>query len=183
MNARPCPHLLMAHVSRRATLLLALLLTLTLAVLPAGIRNAGADSITFDALVIEVKDGDTLTVLRNNARLTVKLPGIDAPELDQPFGLAAKRYASKLVRGKVVSIQMARPGNPSFGVVRFARDRILALEMVKAGLAWVTTTDKSSMFSEAQQTARSARLGLWINSEDDEPIPPWEWRANQRLKK
>ncbi|HEX9743095.1 MAG TPA: thermonuclease family protein [Nitrospiraceae bacterium] len=162
---------------------LALILALALALLPAGVRNAAANSMTFDAMVIEVKDGDTLTVLRNRSRMTVKLPGIDAPELDQPFGLDAKRFAAKLVRGKVVTIQMSRPGNPIYGAVRFSRDRILALEMVKAGMAWATTTDKTSLFSEAQEAAKSARLGLWVNSEDEDPVPPWEWRAKKRIKK
>lgn len=162
---------------------LALILALALAFLPAGVRNAAANSMTFEAMVIEVKDGDTLTVLRNSSRMTVKLPGIDAPELDQPFGLDARRFAAKLVRGKVVTIQMSRPGNPIYGAVRFSRDRILALEMVKAGMAWATTTDKTSLFSEAQEAAKSARLGLWVNSEDEDPVPPWEWRANKRIKK
>lgn len=162
---------------------LALILALALAFLPAGVRNAAANSMTFEAMVIEVKDGDTLTVLRNRSRMTVKLPGIDAPELDQPFGLDARRFAAKLVRGKVVTIQMSRPGNPIYGAVRFSRGRILALEMVKAGMAWATTTDKTSLFSAAQEAAKSARLGLWVNSEDEDPVPPWEWRANKRIKK
>jgi len=183
MNARLCPLLMVARMTRSMTPILVLFLALGLAVLPAGLRNAAADSLTFAALVVEVKDGDTLTVLRNRSRLTVKLPGIDAPELDQPFGLEAKRFASKLVRGKVVTIQMSRPGNPIYGAVRFSKGRLLALEMVKAGMAWATTTDKSSIFHEAQVAARSARLGLWVNSEEEDPIPPWEWRASQRIKK
>lgn len=143
--------------------------------------EATADSISFDALVVDVKDGDTLIVVRNNARLTVKLPGIDAPELDQPFGQEAKRYAAKLVKGRVVTIEITQPGNPVYGAVRFGNGRILAHEMVKAGLAWATSTDKFSLFGEAQEAAKAARLGLWANSEEEEPIPPWEWRAKKRF--
>jgi endonuclease YncB( thermonuclease family) len=146
------------------------------------VPDVTGDSITFDALVVDVKDGDTLIVIRNNARLTVKLPGIDAPELDQPFGQEAKRYAAKLVMGRVVTIEITQPGNPIYGVVRFSKNRVLAYEMVKAGLAWATSMDKFSMFGEAQEAARAARLGLWVNSEEEEPIPPWEWRAKKRLQ-
>lgn len=149
---------------------------------PAPVPDVTADSLTFEALVVDVKDGDTLIVIRNNARLTVKLPGIDAPELDQPFGQEAKRYAAKLVKGRVVTIEITQPGNPIYGAVRFSKDRILAHEMVKAGLAWATSMDKFSMFGEAQEAAKAARLGLWVNSEEEEPIPPWEWRAKKRLK-
>ena len=173
----------MVRMTRHAIPIFALFLSLAFLCFPAGTRNAAADSLTFKALVVDVKDGDTLTVLRNRSRFIVELPGVDAPELDQPFGLEAKRYASKLVRGKVVTIEMFRPGNPIVATVRFSKNRILAYEMVKAGLAWATTRDKSSMFGEAQEAARSARRGLWVNSEEEDPIPPWEWRANKRLKK
>jgi endonuclease YncB( thermonuclease family) len=151
--------------------------------LPTAVPDALANSITFQARVIDVKDGDTLIVLRNRTRLVVELPGVDAPELDQPFGPEARRFAAKLVKGKVVTIEMFRPGSPIYGAVRFSKDRILAHEMVQAGMAWATTTDKSSVFREAQEAAKKARLGLWVNSEEEEPIPPWEWRAQKRFGK
>ncbi|MBI5776121.1 MAG: thermonuclease family protein [Nitrospirae bacterium] len=161
---------------------LASLLALTWGMFLANVPDTSANSITFDAMVIDVPDGDTLIVLRNKTRLTVKLPGIDAPELDQPYGLEAKRFAAKLVKGRVVTIETAQAGNPIYGGVRFSKNRILAHEMVKAGMAWTTTTDKSSVFGEAQEKAKAARLGLWVNSEEEEPIPPWEWRAQKRLR-
>lgn len=170
-------------MTRTVTLYLAGILALALGLSAAGVQNASADSLTFKARVIEVKDGDTLIVLRNKTRFTVELPGIDAPELDQPFGPEARKYAAKLVKGKVVTIEMSRPGNPIYGAVRFSKDRILAHEMVKAGLAWATTTDKSSMFRQAQDEAKAARIGLWVNSEEEEPIAPWDWRAEKRFGK
>lgn len=170
-----------ANMTRFVILLLAL--GLTFSYFSADVREAAADSIKFDALVVDVTDGDTVVVLRNKTRLTVKLPGIEAPELDQPFGVEAKRFAAKLVRGKVVTVEMFRAGNPIFGTVHFSKDRILAYEMVKAGMAWAKTSDKSSMFSEAQEAAKSARIGLWVDREEEEPVPPWEWRANKLIKK
>lgn len=150
--------------------------------LPISVPDATANSITFDAMVVDVQDGDTLIVLRNKTRLTVKLPGIDAPELDQPYGPEAKRFAAKLVKGRVVTIETSQAGNPIYGGVRFSKNRILAHEMVKAGFAWTTSMDKSSAFGAVQETAKAARLGLWENSEEEEPIPPWEWRAQKRLR-
>lgn len=168
-------------MNRPLILGIASLLAFTVGALPTGVPDAAANSITFEAMVIDVKDGDTIIVLRNKTRLTVKLPGIDAPELDQPYGPEAKRFAAKLVKGRVVAIETAQAGNPIYGVVRFSKKRMLAYEMVKAGLAWTTSMDKSSMFGEVQETAKAARLGLWVNSEEEEPIPPWEWRAKKRF--
>jgi endonuclease YncB( thermonuclease family) len=51
----------------------------------------------FDALVVGVHDGDTITVLRDRQRIRVRLHGIDCPELGQPFGRPAKRLTSSLV--------------------------------------------------------------------------------------
>ena len=150
--------------------------------LPAGVPDAVADSITFQAMVVEVKDGDTFIVLRNKTRLTVKLPGVDAPELDQPYGPEAKRFAAKLVKGRVVTIETAQASNPIYGAVRFQKNKILAHEMVRAGLSWATSMDKSSMLAEIQEAAKKARLGLWANSEDEEPVPPWEWRAKKSFQ-
>ena len=167
-------------MNRPLILGIASLLALIAGALSTDAPDALADSIAFEAMVIDVQDGDTIIVLRNNTRLTVKLPGIDAPELDQPYGPEAKRFAAKLVKGRVVTIETTQPGNPIYGGVRFSKNRMLAHEMVKAGMAWTTSMDKSSMFGEAQEEAKTARLGLWVNSEDEEPIPPWEWRAQKR---
>jgi endonuclease YncB( thermonuclease family) len=158
------------------------LFTVLLGTALINVPDSAANAITFEAMVVDVQDGDTLVVLRNKTRLTVKLPGIDAPELDQPYGPEAKRFAAKLVKGRVVTIETSHAGNPIYGGVRFSKKRILAYEMVKAGLAWATSMDKSSMFGETQAAAKAARLGLWANSEDEEPVPPWEWRANKRFK-
>lgn len=158
------------------------IVAITLGIVPANVPDTAANSFSFDAVVIDVQDGDTLIVLRNKTRLTVKLPGIEAPELDQPYGPEAKRFAAKLVKGRVVTIETSQAGNPIYGGVRFSKNRILAHEMVKAGLAWTRSMDKSSTFGEVQEKAKAARLGLWENSEEEEPIPPWEWRAQRRLK-
>jgi endonuclease YncB( thermonuclease family) len=169
-------------MNRPLMLGVASVLALVVGVLPAGVPDAAANSFAFDAMVVDVLDGDTVVVLRNKTRLTVKLPGIDAPELDQPFGPEAKRFAAKLVMGRVVTIETSQAGNPIYGGVRFSKNRILAHEMVKAGFAWTTSTDKFSAFAEVQAAAKEARLGLWVNSEEEAPVPPWEWRAQKRMR-
>jgi micrococcal nuclease len=60
-----------------------------------------ADVQTITARVVGVHDGDTITALTDDKRqLKVRLHGIDAPELGQPFGQASKRAMSDLVFGK-----------------------------------------------------------------------------------
>ena len=73
-------------------------------VLVAGVSHA-ADVQTITARVVGVHDGDTLTAMTDDKRqLKVRLHGIDAPELGQPFGQASKRALSDMVFGKQVTL-------------------------------------------------------------------------------
>jgi micrococcal nuclease len=80
-----------------------------------------------------VIDGDTIMINKTSIRLA----GIDAPELDHPYGQVAKRVLMGLCRGQVVT---AIPdGSSSYertvAVCHLADGRDLSAEMVKAGFA------------------------------------------------
>lgn len=80
-----------------------------------------------------VIDGDTIVINKVNIRLA----GIDAPELDHPYGQQAKRALMALCRGQVVTA--VTDGSASYErtvatcTLEYGRD--LAAEMVKSGLA------------------------------------------------
>ena len=76
-------------------ILLALLLCL--AALPAA---------AWPALVERVIDGDTIEVLADQRRLTVRLSGIDAPERGQPGGAAASRFLQELALARSVEAHL-----------------------------------------------------------------------------
>ena len=59
----------------------------------------------FRGRVVGVSDGDTVRILVNEKPVTVRLQGIDAPELGQSFGSRSKEALSKLVAGKTVSVR------------------------------------------------------------------------------
>ena len=58
--------------------------------------------------VVSVSDGDTLRVLVDNQQIKIRLGGIDAPESDQPFGQASKRYLAEAVAGQTVVVSSTR---------------------------------------------------------------------------
>ena len=60
-----------------------------------------AAHLAFDAKVIKVSDGDTITALQNKQQVKVRLFGIDAPEKKQPYGKKSKRFLSNLITGKI----------------------------------------------------------------------------------
>jgi endonuclease YncB( thermonuclease family) len=53
--------------------------------------------------IVKVTDGDTVTLLNErDISITIRLAGIDAPELRMPYGQAAQAYLRDLVLNKVV---------------------------------------------------------------------------------
>ncbi|OUT10435.1 hypothetical protein B9N62_10065 [Campylobacter concisus] len=51
--------------------------------------------------VIKISNGDTITVLSGKEQTKVRLYGIDAPELKQPYGKKSKQFLANLIAGKV----------------------------------------------------------------------------------
>ena len=131
----------------------------------------------FEAKVVGVADGDTLTVLRDDqTRYRVRLHGIDAPEKGQPFGNRAKQYASELAFGNIVTVEPTDRDQCGRIVadVRLPDGRSLNREMVRAGLAWwYRRYSHDPELARLEAEARAARRGLWA---DPHPVPPWEWR-------
>ncbi len=54
--------------------------------------------------VVSVTDGDTITVLKDDAKVKVRLAGIDAPESMQAYGQASKQHLSDLVFDRDVTL-------------------------------------------------------------------------------
>ena len=53
--------------------------------------------------VVGVADGDTLTLRVDGGNVRVRLDGIDAPELGQPYGKSARRSLAQICRGKAAT--------------------------------------------------------------------------------
>jgi micrococcal nuclease len=131
--------------------------------------------------VISIADGDTFTMLVNNKQIKIRLHGIDCPEKSQDFGQVAKKFLSDLVYGKIVSVKetdIDRYGR-TIGIVSI--DSVVANEeLLKAGLAWhYKRYDDNQTWAKWESKAKIEKRGLWIM---DNMIPPWEWRATQKLK-
>src|SRR5262245_44519426 len=61
--------------------------------------RAGDEGVFFGPLV-RVKDGDSLVIKVQGVAMDFRLADIDAPELEQPYGRAAKRELATLVTGQ-----------------------------------------------------------------------------------
>jgi micrococcal nuclease len=143
--------------------------------------------------VSRVTDGDTITVTDGRVEQTIRLVGIDAPEIShkkrepsQPYGQAATKYLAGLVLNKTVEIKeygQDRYGR-TLGVV-FLGGKNVNLEMVKAGYAEVyrgtpAAAFDSALYWKAEEDARAAKKGMW--AQGDKYVSPREWRRGNSGK-
>ena len=134
--------------------------------------------------VVRVADGDTLSILgEGNVQYKIRLHGIDAPERDQAHGRAAWNTLSRLVAGQTVGVVVL--GEDSYGRTDgtvYLGDKDINLAMIESGYAWwyrhYARNDR--LLEATEQRAREAGRGLWA---DPEPIPPWDWRRQQRYSR
>ncbi len=134
--------------------------------------------------VIRVENGDTITVEVNGDDLyLVKLQAIDAPDAGQPHYEDSKNSLSKLIRGKSVRVVVHAlgPSGVMIGTV-YHKGRDVGLSLLERGLAWhykqfpyQQTTASRKAYSDAQNLASAAGLGIWTNAG---PVPPWVFRGD-----
>ena len=131
---------------------------------------------SFIAKVIGIKDGDTIEILKDQKHIVVRLADIDCPEKSQPFGSAAKKFASDFCFGKEVTIH----SNGKFD--RYKRliatvifvNVSLNQELVINGYAWhFKKYSNKQEFTDLEEHAKLNKVGLWV---DNDPIAPWNWR-------
>ena len=138
---------------------------------------------TVNGEVVQVQDGDTLTVKTERNRLhKVRLADIDAPEMGQPFGKSARRLATDLALEKTVRVNYTFKDKYDrlIGEVFLPDGKLLNEEMLKAGLAWHYRVKHphSSFLEKLEYKAWQKNLGLWLQKA---PVPPWEFRRENRL--
>ena len=86
-----------------------------------------AYSADFTARVVKVHDADTIVVLQDGKNITIRLKGIDCPELGDASGLRSKNYASDKILDKNVKLK-------TYGTDRY--HRTIADVFLENGKLW-----------------------------------------------
>ncbi len=136
----------------------------------------------FAAKVTGVSDGDSLTVIVNKKKDTIRLLDVDAPELKQPYGTQAKAVLTQLVQGKEVWVDYTQVDQNGrlLAEVTLPDGRSVNRELVARGLAWhFVKYSKSPFLTWLEKQARAKKLGLWQQSA---PLSPWEFRRLEWMK-
>jgi len=136
-----------------------------------------------------VADGDTITILDGaNAQHRIRLQGIDAPESHQAFGTQSKRNLSNLIFDREVTVEYEKTDQYGRIVGKiWLNGTDVNLEQIKSGMAWhykeyqreQSAADRE-LYARAEDEARSARRGLWA---DSDPIEPSAFRKEQKRER
>lgn len=164
---------------------------LQLAVLLAGLGAAwlglsggnepSAANQTMVCTVSHVHDGDTLRADCPGQKKTtrVRIRQIDAPELDQKYGIASRDFLRNLCP-KNEAVKLYVTSKDQYG--RLLADaecngQDVGITMVGAGAAWVYEryADDPALVA-AQNRARQSRSGLWRHND---AVAPWQFRRQQ----
>lgn len=148
-------------------------LLFVLAFVPQFVAAQSLDALVgtrFDARVVSVADGDTVTVVthRSGRRIRVRLEGIDTPERGEPFSQRARQMTRVLLFDQSVRVDardVDRYGRLVARLVVSGRDSSVAL--VGAGLAcYYTVFATDPALARAEATARSSGAGFWARGAD-----------------
>jgi micrococcal nuclease len=125
--------------------------------------------------VISVVDGDTIHVLRRGSDVTVRLIGIDSPEVSwyggegECYGAQAGRFARALMDGKRVILELDEERLDPYGrllaYVSLESARMVNVVLVRRGFATVTIYPPNDRYEDrlraAEDAARAEGAGLW----------------------
>ena len=143
----------------------------------------------FQARVTAVHDGDSVRATdRHGQRHKIRLAYIDAPELQQAHGMAARDALRRLIDGQQVEVAVLDTDQYGREVAQIRlHGRDINLAQIEEWHAWHYVSiakrrqDKADFaaYSHAEAGARSSRFGLWrVQS----PQAPWAYRKAQRAE-
>ena len=132
-----------------------------------------------------VSDGDTLTCYRFNVRRSetkLRFAYIDAPESKQAYGKESQQLVSKMVKNKLIRVQITdvdRYGR-CVGVI-YRRRKNVNEELVKQGAAWVyedyiKNAQHRKYLLSLQDKAKKQKKGLW---QAKNPVRPDVYRKQK----
>lgn len=126
----------------------------------------------FSGTVERVIDGDTF-IMSGGQR--IRLWGIDAPELSQPYGPQARQALIAITKGKISCKQYNTSYN-RWVAQCWAANQDIGGVIVTAGYAMDYPKYSGGHYRQEQADAAAAKRGMWAG----DPIAPADWRSQHK---
>ncbi len=118
--------------------------------------------------VLEVFDGDTISVKIGRLIYKVRYIGVNSPEHDEPPGQQAEDFNRSLVKGaRIYLVKDITETDQYSRLLRyvFTEDAFVNYEIIRNGyanqLSYEPNTACARLFAEAEIAARESQLGIW----------------------
>lgn len=144
--------------------------------------------------VVEVVDGDTLSIEQGDNMVYVGVLGVDAPEVGQPFYEDAKKFVSDIVQEGSYDLKLEK--NEQSQIVKckimyYAKNgayRDLSASLLFEGLAYydihninesrnggykLRSKQDNDLYKDGEKYAKKNNLGVWSS---DSRVFPWDYR-------
>ena len=143
-----------------------------------------ASAAEWTGSVVDVRDGDLLKINHpDKGAVTVMLYGIDAPDHGQPYFQEAKEFLAGKVEGQVVTVRELETEQNVITALVFHNGANINEQVLQAGYGWVYQKHCREEFCTEwltyERVAREHKRGLW---QEEDPMPPWEWRKKVLTK-
>jgi micrococcal nuclease len=116
-------------------------------------------------------DGDNLILIQGGIKTKVSLACIDAPELKQPGGQAARKALKSLVDGKQISLRVVnkdRFGRLSAEI--FAGGKNINKTLIEAGYVHFNGQWKEcDRYQAWERDAKNKQVGIWRSQNSESP--------------
>ena len=127
-------------------------------------------------------DGDTCSFESQGKVKYVRFVGIDAPEIDQPFGTDARELTDSLLKGQDVTLVCTGTSYYRSTCSLTVKGEDIEEEIVKRGLAMESRRYSGGKYAKSQDFAKQNRLGMWADPNLSSPFC-WRWKENKTCKK
>ncbi len=149
--------------------------------------SAAAPTLTTEAVspapttmavdLVDVVDGDTIHVRHQRRIESVRLIGIDAPELGEPYAAEAASALATLLRGQPLTLELDIEPRDRYGrllAYLTAGSTFVNAELLRLGLVTVYTVPPNIAYEtelrEAQTEAEAAGAGMWAAPSSGAPL-------------
>ena len=146
----------------------------------------GGTRYALSGSVVEVADGDTVTLATASGRRRIRLASVDAPEKGgdgrpgQPYGSASGRHLASLLADAAIQARCYEQDHYGRDVcdLLLPDGTTASRRQVEAGMAWVNMQGNGRYLRDQsllalQEEARRSRRGLWSQAG---AVEPWVWR-------
>lgn len=115
----------------------------------------------FSAVILSCHDGDTCKAEVKGRIVKIRLAGIDAPEIEQAEGLAAKNFLESKILKKTVEFDCKGQSYDRI-VCNLTLEKLnINEEMVRSGFAFDYEKFSSGKYKTLMESAQRKKIGIW----------------------